>query len=172
MRFRLLLSVWVWVVLAGWAPSPARAALPHPAEEPPAVTTDFRYPSLFPQAPMVGGVDRHIEVSLKEQQLVAFEGKTPVRAFAVSTGAPGTPTPIGRYTILDKYPKIDLIGPDYYYHDVPWVMLLGKPFYIHSASWRKEFGVALSRGCVTLSVDDAAWVFDWTPMGASVYVHW
>jgi hypothetical protein len=172
MRFRLLLVAWVLAVLLGRVPSPASAALPRLADEPPAVTVEFRYPSLFPQAPGVGGADRHIEVGLKEQQLIAYEGKTPVRAFAVSTGAPGTPTPISHYTILDKYPKIDLIGPDYYYHDVPYVMLLGKPFYIHSASWRKEFGVAASRGCVTLSVDDAAWLYEWTPIGTSVYIHW
>jgi len=51
-------------------------------------------------------------------------------------------------------------------------MLLAKPFYIHSAPWRKEFGVAASRGCVTLSVDDAAWLYAWTETGASVYIHW
>jgi hypothetical protein len=173
MRFRVLLATWVLAVVLGGAPLPALAASPRQGEgPPPAPPSGFRYPSLFPQAPRVGENGRRIEVSLKEQQLIAFEGKTPVRAFAVSTGAPGTPTPVGHYTILQKYPKIDLIGPDYYYHDVLYVMLLGKPYYIHSAPWRNEFGVPLSRGCVTLSTDDAAWLFEWTDIGTVVYVHW
>jgi hypothetical protein len=173
MRFRLLLTIWLVAVLLGRVPPPVNAAVPRQAEEPPpAQPSGFRYPSLFPLAPSVGETFRHIEVSLKQQQLVAYEGKTPVRAFAVSTGAPGTPTPVGHYVIQQKYPKIDLIGTDYYYHDVPYVMLLARPFYIHSASWRKEFGVPASRGCVNLSTDDAAWLFEWTDAGTSVYIHW
>jgi hypothetical protein len=173
MRFRLLLAMWVLVALWGRVPPSAFAAQVRQADgPPPELPGGFRYPSLFPQAPSVGETGRHIEVSLKEQQLVAYDGKTPVRAFAVSTGAFGTPTPVGHYTIQQKYPKIDLIGPDYYYHDVLYVMLLTKPFYIHSAPWRKEFGVAASRGCVNLSVDDAAWLFAWADTGTTVYVHW
>ena len=173
MRYRLLLAVWVLAVLLGSVPPPARAALPRQAAEaPPALAANFRYPSLFPQAPGVGATSRHIEVTLNQQQLVAYEGKTPVRAFAVSTGALATPTPVGHYTIQQKYPKIDLIGKDYYYHDVLYVMLLSKPYYIHSAPWRKEFGVQASHGCVTLSVDDAAWLYEWTEPGTSVYIRW
>ena len=138
MRFRLLLTLWVLAVLLGRMPSLARAAPLRQAEgPPPTLPNGFRYPSLFPQAPSVGEAFRHVEVSLKEQQLIAYEGKTPVRAFAVSTGGPGTPTPVGHYTIQQKYPQIDLIGGDYYYHDVPYVMLLDQPFYIHAAPWRK-----------------------------------
>ncbi len=177
MRFRelvrVLLTTWVLVALLGAVPLPALAAPPRQGDEPPpALPGGFRYPSLFPQAPIVGEGVRHSEVSLKQQQIIVFEGKTPVRAFAVSTGAPGTPTPVGRYTISQKYLTIDLIGPDYYYHDVPYVMAIGKPYYIHSAPWRNEFGVPASRGCVTLTVDDAAWLFEWTDVGTVVYIHW
>jgi len=172
MRFRLLLAIWVLIGLLGRAPSVALAAPARQGEEPPAPPGGFRYPSLFPPAPSVGEGGRHIEVSLTQQQLVAYEGKTPVRAFAVATGAPGTPTPVGHYTIQQKYPKIDLIGSDYYYHDVPYVMLLARPFYLHAAPWRKEFGVATSRGCVTLAADDAAWLYAWADTGTSVYIHW
>ena len=170
MRVRWLLAVCVLAFLLGQTP-PA-AAVEAPPARGAAPSAAFRYPSLFPQAPGGGAASRHIEVSLKQQQLVAYEGKTPVRAFAVSTGTLETPTPVGHYTIQQKYPKIDLIGPDYYYHDVLYVMLLAKPFYIHSAPWRKEFGVQASRGCVTLSTEDAAWLFEWTEVGTSVYIRW
>ncbi len=173
MRFRLLLALWVLIGLLSAVPSVALAAPSRWAEDPPtAPPGGLRYPSLFQQDPSVGEGARRIEVGLKQQQLVAYIGKTPVRAFAVSTGAPGTPTPVGHYTIQQKYPAIDLIGPDYYYHDVPYVMLLARPFYIHAAPWRKEFGVASSRGCVTLTTEDAAWLYEWAEVGTSVYIHW
>ena len=155
MRFRTWLVLWSLAAVLCGAPLPARAADLRQAGEPPApgqgepfepAPADLRYPSLFPQAPGVGEAFRHIDVSLRQQQLVAYEGKTPVRAFAVSTGALDTPTPAGHYTIQQKYSRIDLIGESYYYHDVPHVMLLARPFYIHAAPWRDEFGVAASRG--------------------------
>lgn len=123
-------------------------------------------------APAVGLPARRIEVSLKEQQLIAFEGITPVRAFDVSTGDAQHPTLVGHFAIEKKFDRIDLIGRDYYYHDVPYVMQFRRPFYIHAAPWRAEFGAPASRGCVTLAPDDAAWLYAWTAVGTLVYIHW
>ncbi len=131
-----------------------------------------RYPSLFPAAPTVGAATRHIVVDLSEQQLIAFEGDTPVRAFPVSTGDAAHPTIVGRFAIQHKYERIDLIGADYYYHDVPHVMAFARPFYIHAAPWRAEFGAPVSRGCVTLAPADAAWLFAWAEVGMAIVIHW
>ena len=132
----------------------------------------FRHPSLFPAAPTVGAAPRRIVVDLSEQQLVAFEGGTPVRAFPVSTGDAAHPTIVGQFSIQHKYERIDLIGSDYYYRDVPYVMAFARPFYIHAAPWRAEFGVRASRGCVTLSVADAAWLYTWAEVGAALVIQW
>jgi lipoprotein-anchoring transpeptidase ErfK/SrfK len=173
LRFRLLFAVIGLALIVGVPPSVARGAAPGAGEPPPAPPPNQSlYPSLFPPAPAVGGPARRIVVSLTDQQLAAFEGPTPVRAFDVSTGDALHPTPVGRYTIQHKYAHIDLIGRDYYYHDVPDVMLLARPFYIHAAPWRAEFGLPISRGCVTLSTADADWLFAWAEVGTPVTIRW
>lgn len=149
--------------------APGRVLAAPPATE---RAPDFRYPSLFPPAPTVGAPQRRIAVDLSDQQLIAFEGQTPVRAFPVSTGDWEHPTIVGDYSVQWKREQIDLIGPDYYYHDVPHVMMFAKPFYIHAAPWRTEFGVANSRGCVTLAPADAAWLFDWAEVGTAIRIWW
>jgi L,D-transpeptidase-like protein len=131
-----------------------------------------RYPSLFPPAPSAGAPERRIVVDLSEQQLIAFEGDSPVRAFPVSTGDAAHPTIVGRFAVQRKYEHIDLIGVDYYYHDVPNVIAFAPPFYIHAAPWRAEFGVPASRGCVTLAPADAAWLFAWAQVGTAVVIRW
>jgi lipoprotein-anchoring transpeptidase ErfK/SrfK len=95
-----------------------------------------------------------------------------VRAFDISTGDAAHPTLVGRFTIEKKYAQIDLVGRDYYYHDVPYVMQILRPFYIHAAPWRSEFGTPVSRGCITLATADAAWLFDWTEVGTLVDIRW
>ena len=131
-----------------------------------------RYPSLFPPAPTVGAPVRRIVVDLSEQQLVAFEGDTPVSAFPVSTGDEAHPTLVGHFSIQHKYERIDLMGRDYYYRDVPYVMAFARPFYIHAAPWRAEFGLPASRGCVTLATADAAWLYAWAEVGTTVVIQW
>lgn len=157
----------VWLSLLGaifWgAITPAWADAPSPT---------FRYPSLFPPAPTVGQPARRIEVDLSEQQLVAFEGATPVRAFATATGDWEHPTLVGDFSVQWKRERIDLIGPDWYYHDVPSVMMFATPFYIHAAPWRPEFGARTSHGCVTLSEPDAAWLFEWSVVGTPIHIGW
>jgi lipoprotein-anchoring transpeptidase ErfK/SrfK len=166
---RRVILVWMLVAMClGMARESARAAAA-PSSAP---LVEFRHPSLFPPAPGVGAPVRRIDVDVSAQELVAFEGLTPVRAFQISTGDAQHPTLIGSFSIQRKYARIDLVGRDYYYHDVPYVMMFAKPFYVHAAPWRAEFGVAASRGCVTLATADAAWLFDWTDVGTEITIHW
>jgi len=138
----------------------------------PAVAPYFLQPSLFPSAPTVGPALPRITVDLSQQQLIAFEGMTPVRAFAVATGDYNHPTIVGEYSVQWKREKIDLIGPDWYFKDVPYVMMFAKPFYIHAAPWRPEFGRPDSHGCVTLSEADAGWLFNWAEVGTPIFISW
>ena len=68
--------------------------------------------------------ERWIRVDLSEQQVVAYEGIKPIRAFIISSGLPGTPTPEGQFRIWVKFRYDDMAGADYYLEDVPWVMYL------------------------------------------------
>lgn len=142
------------------------------ADPAPPPAPDFRYPSLFPPAPLVGPASPRISVDLSQQELIAFEGPTPVRAFAVATGDYDHPTIVGRYSIQWKREAIDLIGPDWYYQDVPYVMMFATPFYIHAAPWRIEFGAPTSHGCITLAESDAGWLYRWAEVGTPISIGW
>jgi len=112
-----------------------------------------------------------IDVNLSEQRVYAYEGDTVVNSFLVSTGVAETPTVTGTYKIWIKVPIQDMSGPGYYLPDVPYVMYFYEDYGLHGTYWHNNFGTPMSRGCVNLTVDDAAWLFDWASVGTVVNVH-
>ena len=143
------------------------AEVPAPTEEAPNFeeeTVDDS--SLFPNE------GRWIEVNLSQQQMYAYEGDTLVNTFIVSTGLPDTPTVTGEYRIYAKVPLQDMSGPGYYLRDVPWVMFFYEDYGFHGTYWHNNFGMPMSRGCVNLSVDDAAWLYQWASVGTRVSIHY
>ena len=120
-----------------------------------------------------------IEVNLAiPQKLVAWEGETPVFETPISAGTADNPTPTGTFEIFWKLEKDDMTGglagtSDYYYlPDVPWVMyFLEGGYAIHGTYWHTNFGYPMSHGCVNLSQDAAAWMYQWAPYGTKVWVH-
>jgi lipoprotein-anchoring transpeptidase ErfK/SrfK len=122
--------------------------------------------SLFPND------QRWIDVNLSQQQIYAYEGNNLVNSFIVSTGVSDTPTITGEYRIYTKVPLQDMSGPGYYLRDVPWVMFFYQDYGFHGTYWHNNFGTPMSRGCVNLSMDDAAWLYDWASVGTRVNVHY
>jgi lipoprotein-anchoring transpeptidase ErfK/SrfK len=136
-------------------------------EEPPIVDVDpVDNDSYFPDD------GRWIDVNLSQQQIYAYEGDILVNTFIVSTGLPDTPTVTGEYRIYIKVPLQDMSGPGYYLTDVPWVMFFYEDYGFHGTYWHNNFGSPMSRGCVNLSMDDAAWLYDWASVGTPVSVHY
>lgn len=116
--------------------------------------------------------DKWIEVSLSEQRLAACEGTTVVLNVLVSTGTEQHPTPIGSFEILDRVRFEDMDGPGYYLEDVPNVMLFKRRGYaIHGTYWHDNFGHPMSHGCINMTIEDSAWLYDWAPDGTPVIVH-
>jgi lipoprotein-anchoring transpeptidase ErfK/SrfK len=146
------------------APTPETPALPE--ETPIAEADPLDDGSLFPDD------GRWIDVNLSEQQVYAYEGNTLVNTFLVSTGLPDTPTVTGDYRIYVKVPLQDMSGPGYYLTDVPWVMFFYEDYGLHGTYWHNNFGTPMSRGCVNLSVEDAAWLYNWASVGTPVSVHY
>jgi lipoprotein-anchoring transpeptidase ErfK/SrfK len=143
------------------------AEVPAPIEETPnSEAQPVDDGSLFPND------ERWIEVNLSQQQIYAYEGDTLVNTFIVSTGLPGTPTVTGEYRIYVKVPLQDMSGPGYYLRDVPWVMFFHEDYGFHGTYWHNNFGTPMSRGCVNLSVEDAAWLYDWASVGTRVSIHY
>lgn len=139
---------------------------PHPAAPPPEVNLEAN--------------ERWIDVDLKEQALVAYEGKKPIFATIISSGKgpPGSEfaTHPGTFRIWVKVftTKMDNLDKDevdrhYAIEDVPWVQFFDKAIALHGAFWHRDFGRVHSHGCVNMAPLDARWLFAFTsphlPMG-------
>jgi lipoprotein-anchoring transpeptidase ErfK/SrfK len=124
------------------------------------------------QFPAEGNGERWIDVNLSEQRVYAYEGDVVVNSFLVSTGVAETPTVTGEYQIYVKVRIQDMSGPGYYLPDVPWVMYFYEEYGFHGTYWHNNFGTPMSRGCVNMRIDDAAWLYDWASVGTTVNVHY
>jgi lipoprotein-anchoring transpeptidase ErfK/SrfK len=142
------------------APSPSAEEAPSSGADP------VEDASFFPND------GRWIDVNLSQQQIYAYEGDTLVNTFIVSTGLPDTPTVTGEYRIYIKVPLQDMSGPGYYLTDVPWVMFFYEDYGFHGTYWHHNFGTPMSRGCVNLTVEDAAWLYNWASVGTPVSIHY
>ncbi len=123
--------------------------------------------------------DKWIVVDVTNKRMYAYEQTTLVRSFLVSAGAPKTPTVLGQYKIYAKYASQDMTGPNtdgsrYFQPDVPYVNYFYGGYAIHGNYWRPAsyFGnINSSHGCVGINVSDAAWIYDWAPIGTTVITH-
>jgi hypothetical protein len=118
-----------------------------------------------PRPPEVPEWARWVHVDLSEQVLTAYEGDQPVFATLVSTGARGRSTRPGVYqvSIKARNHKMSSFRWGYSMEDVPYTMFFHGGEALHAAYWHDAFGAPITHGCVNLSVDDAAWLFDWSP---------
>jgi lipoprotein-anchoring transpeptidase ErfK/SrfK len=120
-----------------------------------------------------------IEINLSiPQKLTAWEGNNAVYSTLVSAGVPAHPTPLGTFQVYWKLPYDDMTGgnagtDDYYYlPNVPNVMYFYQGGYaIHGAYWHANFGYPVSHDCINLPLD-AAWMYNWTPVGTQVWIHY
>jgi hypothetical protein len=115
-----------------------------------------------------------IDVSIRRQILVAYEGERAVYATLVSTGRDGMRDPEethstvrGAFMIHAKHVSGTMDGDEqtaepFELHDVPYIQYFYKGFALHGAYWHDSFGKVRSHGCVNLAPTDAAWLFAWT----------
>jgi lipoprotein-anchoring transpeptidase ErfK/SrfK len=115
--------------------------------------------------------ERWIDVDLANQKVRAYQGRELVETFTVSTGTWRTPTVTGQYKIWIKLALDDMRGPGYYLRDVPYVMYFYKGYGLHGTYWHSNFGTPMSHGCVNLSIDDAAWLYEFAEVGTLVNIH-
>lgn len=118
------------------------------------------------------GSGKWIDINLSQQRITAYAGQTPVYSAIVSTGLPGTPTVVGTFSVYVKYLATPMSGPGYYLPGVPHTMYFYRGYAIHGAYWHNNFGTPMSHGCVNLSLPDAEWFYNWTPVGTKVVSHY
>lgn len=125
------------------------------------------YPSVLGLVQTQTGEEKWIEIDLTKQTLFAYEGKTKVYEFLISSGK-WAPTPTGEFRIWSKFRYSTMIGGDKaagtYYNlpNVPYVLYFHNGFALHGAYWHNNFGRRMSHGCVNLSVIDAQKLYYWT----------
>ena len=118
-----------------------------------------------------GGGAKWIDVDLSSQTVRAYAGNTVLRAMIVSTGIARYPTPTGRFAIYRKYPSVAMSGPGYYLPGVPHTMFFYRGYALHGTYWHNNFGTPMSHGCINLKRSDAAWLYNWAPVGTAVVIH-
>jgi uncharacterized protein YraI len=124
-----------------------------------------------------GGGELWIDINLSTQYMIVYRGGEILGQTYVSTGRPGFDTPTGTFYVNYKLPSQTMsgvLGGEYYYvPEVPDVMYFtDRGHAIHGAYWHNNFGSVMSHGCVNLPVGFASWLYDITPVGTRVYIHY
>ncbi|MFL5732735.1 MAG: L,D-transpeptidase [Chloroflexia bacterium] len=143
------------------APAPAPAA-PAPAPAKPVAARPY--------------TGKRIDVNLRTQTLVAYQGNTAVFRTRISSGVAKHPTVTGTYYIRTKlrYDRMTGgVGREHYdLPNVPYVMYFYAGYAVHGTYWHHNFGHPMSHGCVNASTAAAAWLYNWTPYGTPVTIHY
>jgi hypothetical protein len=118
--------------------------------------------------------EKWIDINLKNETLVAFEGDKPVYATLISSGKRDLKsrendhqTHNGSFRVREKHVAATMDadtatdGP-YSIQDVPWIQYFNGSIALHGAFWHSNFGHTKSHGCVNLSPIDAKELFGWT----------
>jgi lipoprotein-anchoring transpeptidase ErfK/SrfK len=131
--------------------------------------------------PSVDAPPKHMELSLSQQQMVAWEGDRQVFQFAVTTGQEGQETLPGQYEILDK--EADAYSEGWQLKMPFWLGIYQFGDYENgfhalpsdddgNVYWADALGkYPASHGCIVLSAGDAKRLFDWATVGTTVDIH-
>lgn len=113
-----------------------------------------------------------IDVNLATQTVTLYDNDEQVRTMISSSGAKATPSLTGTYAIYAKADILDMRGEGYEAEDVPWVLMFNGDYTIHGNYWATTFGVPSSHGCIGLPVSDAEFLYNWSPIGTIVSIHY
>ncbi len=128
----------------------------------------FSPEELAPLSPQVPPAEKHIEIYLDRQLLLAFEWNTLVYAARVATGRKDYESPTGWFYTFHKRPTYHMFGgaDEFSIFDlpgVPWDSYITEDgVAIHGTYWHNDFGVQHSHGCINMAIPDAKWIFRWT----------
>lgn len=107
-----------------------------------------------------------ITIDLGARRLYLKQGARTVRTFPVAVGKPQTPTPVGRWLIVQK--ALNPGGPfgtRWMRLSVPW-----GGYGIHGTNAPALIGQAVSHGCVRMQNQDVEWLYNRVPLGTPVII--
>ncbi len=107
-----------------------------------------------------------IHVDVDQKQLTLWQGDTLVKRYTVATGAPGTPTPLGTFTIVSRFHgEMCGFGTCFLGLDVAWGQ-----YGIHGTNKPESIGYSASHGCIRMHVRDAEELYALVPNGTRVVI--
>ncbi len=122
-------------------------------------------------------LEKSIDINLSTQKLNYYLGPVRLNTYTVSTGKAATPTPVGSWTIEKKSLRAwsSLAGLW-----MPYWMSFNGVYAIHELpEWpdgtkegANHLGIPVSHGCVRLGIGPAQTLYDWTPIGTKLTVHY
>lgn len=127
--------------------------------------------------------NKRIEVDLSKQRAYAYEGDSLVYNFLISSGSWGR-TPNGDFKIWAKIKSQKMsggskeLGTYYYLPNVQNVMFFYNEKYekklgfsFHQAYWHNNFGVPMSHGCINMTTEDSALLYNWAEIGTPIIIY-
>ena len=123
---------------------------------------------IAPLSPQVPENEKHIEIHLDSQLLLAYEWNVLVYAARVATGQKNFESPIGRFRTFHKRPTYHMTGgaDEFSVFDLPGVpwdsYITDSGVAIHGTYWHNDFGHPHSHGCINMAPQDAKWIYRWT----------
>jgi hypothetical protein len=105
---------------------------------------------------------KHVEVDISKQVMALANNGKAQHTFAVSTGAPATPTIRGHYRFYRKDPGYNSVGMYYsvYFHG---------GYATHGYHSVPPYNA--SHGCVRNPIPDSIFIYNWIDLGDSIYVY-
>jgi hypothetical protein len=128
----------------------------------------FTKEEIAPISPQVPDDEKHIEIILDRQVLLAYEWETLVYAARVATGRKNFETPTGWFQTFHKRPTYHMFGgaDEFSIFDLPGVpwdsYITDTGVALHGTYWHNDFGTQHSHGCVNMAIQDAKWIFRWS----------
>jgi lipoprotein-anchoring transpeptidase ErfK/SrfK len=126
--------------------------------------------------PVELGERRRIVISITDRKLVLFEGERVLRVYDVAVGKRSTPSPQGKFAIINRVPNPTWYGPAGVVvapgKSNPlgsrWMGLSAKGYGIHGTNVPTSIGQAASHGCIRMRRHDLEELFELVTVGTIV----
>jgi lipoprotein-anchoring transpeptidase ErfK/SrfK len=134
--------------------------------------------------PQVTSVGPSIVINRETLRLTLYQGSRAVRTFPVATGMSEFPTPVGRFSIIQKQ-----VDPTWFPPDSPWAAGegpvppgVGNPLGtrwmgtsapgigIHGTPVPSSVGTHASHGCIRMYIPDSEWLYGHVSIGTPVLI--
>lgn len=106
-----------------------------------------------------------IMIYIEEKKLYLFEDDRCIKEFAIASGKDESPSPIGRWEIVEKYEWGEGFGGYWLGLNVVW----GK-YGIHGTTRENSIGRAVSNGCIRMFNKDIKELYDVVEIGTPVII--